>query len=779
MSFELSAYLRRRSVHAYPRWRRRHVAALCLLAGFVTQTMGAVTETIASIQTDNLSSAEVARLMAEAPRVSNVALSPTASHVIYAVSRGNVDTNERTIDLFLQALNGKGGVAGAPIHLARRAGDRPFGFFGAQWCPDGQSFTYFGPTPGDTGENSERRGARAQGGAAHVAHRRAEALLRYDLKTGRVSTVPLRDNAEDSARKDRPRVTQFGGVYQWSPTGRFIAFTSPLTALPPLLDPRRGVDRSETNVLRSPISVVLVVDVVTGAVEQATPDDLNVLAFDWSPDERTFAISGTPPGVPPSALYSDLYLVDRRTRTARLLVSQPGMDFSAAWSPDGQWLSFVSHFGFLTCYVGWPALIFAGGGEIIRLAGDEDPKGGLSGDGIAWLPDSGSFYYATAHHMIRRLAKVDLRTRRPHLISDDERVSDGAFSFSRDRRWVAFTRESLAAPPELFIQSLPDGTPQRLTHLAVDFSLTSQVRIDRLSWPSRDKKFTIHGVLLTPASAWAADGATARLTHALPTLTFLSGGPSMASAGFAEDGFGGGLLPMAARGYAVLVPNTRGRGGYGEAFERGMRDGRSTAQLPYEDLIAGVDILIARGIADPDRLGVYGHSYGGYLTAYAITQTDRFRAAVVHEATPHERLTQYIDVVPGSQKELRSRDLHGIHNPFDPAERARLIAESPSLHVDRVSTPTLLVYGVNGGNMEAGSVFTAAFQRFKIPFEFVVFDEGHVFGRPSAIADDLRRTADWLDYWIRERPYPDAARARRYDEWRASRPAKGGSRRQH
>jgi len=164
-------------------------------------------------------------------------------------------------------------------------------------------------------------------------------------------------------------------------------------------------------------------------------------------------------------------------------------------------------------------------------------------------------------------------------ITTDDDTYDDRYSFSADQRWLAFTRESTSTPSELFLKAFPSGNVRAVTRVANAFPLTPQLRVDRVRWPSRDARFTIHGLLVTPRSARGSD-AEGLPTKGLPTLVFVHGGPSMVRAGFATDGYNGAITALAARGYAVLVPNTRGRGGYGEALERGMRDGRSAGRLP-------------------------------------------------------------------------------------------------------------------------------------------------------------------------------------------------------
>jgi dipeptidyl aminopeptidase/acylaminoacyl peptidase len=499
----------------------------------------------------------------------------------------------------------------------------------------------------------------------------------------------------------------------------------------------------------------------TGAVDQVSPDTISVVQFDWAPAESALAVSARTTTAGHAIRQGDLAIVDRVSRTMRPLVHRPGMDTNPSWSPDGKWIAFATQHGEESAYGGGPALISAAGGTPIRLASDEEPQMGLASPAV-WTPDSRGFYSATTHHMTTELLFVNTAAKRVSLVAAEDSDTDSEFSFSADRRRVAFLRQSFVKVPEVYVQDLPNGEPRQITSLGASFPLNNLVRIDRVSWPSRDRKFTVHGFLLTPRLAGQQDGP--RVQRPLPLLVFNPGGPAMVSSTFDRDGYNGGLLPLAARGYAILVPNTRGRNGYGLAFLRGMRDGQSNVSLPFEDMMGGIDKLVADGIADPDRLGIYGHSYGAYLASFALTQTDRFKAAALHEATRVDTLAGALNV-PGSYGALGARDFHGVENPFDPATHMKLMDESTRLHMDRLSTPTLLQFGAHGSADRAGIFWFAALLHLKIPVEYVLYDSGHGVGRPSQMCDEITRLGTWFDYWLRGMPYPDKEKDKQFSAW--------------
>jgi len=337
----------------------------------------------------------------------------------------------------------------------------------------------------------------------------------------------------------------------------------------------------------------------------------------------------------------------------------------------------------------------------------------------------------------------------PYASGDLAVPSDIMHSISADKRRMAFHRSSIMAPPELFVVDLdtkghPDQPPRQITKLSPNFPLRDVARTKIISWPSQDGKFTIHGILLTPTSA----GSSRKIKRPLPTALYIQGGPSMVRYSFL-----GKFYPpaLAARGYAVLIPNTRGRGGYGDALHNGIRDGKSRYRLPYEDAMAGLDQLIERGVADVNRLSILGHSYGGGLTAYTVTRTNRFKAAVVHEGNTN---------LMGS---LLLRDLYGVYNSVDPVERTRLYLESPVFNVDQAKTPTLLQYGAKAWAGSEGIQFFSVLRHSNVPSAMFVYDEGHVFNRPAAVADDLTRTIEWIDYWVRDIKYSATERAVDYE----------------
>lgn len=386
-----------------------------------------------------------------------------------------------------------------------------------------------------------------------------------------------------------------------------------------------------------------------------------------------------------------------------------------------------------------------------------------------WAPGSKSLYYNMQREMSHEVrVRADITTMTSTVlpyVKTGITVADEKSTESLDGTSLVFTQESPTKPLELFATKLDNkgfaiGAPEQLTHLNPDSDIYKQVKVEHISWESQDGKFIIHGLLFTPANAWE----NGKIKVPLPTILSNRGGPSMVSKKFVGDYPQGVELALALHGYAVLVPNTRGRGGYGFKFQEGIADGKSILRLPAQDAMAGIDFLVSQHITDPSRLGIFGHSYGAQLTGYIITQTDRFKAAVDHEGGGLN-LTESRFISPQiGQSTLLYRDMCGIHNPLDSMERVSLAEQTALLNANLIKTPTLLIYG-NQSNYTWGLPFFNLLRNYKVPCAMFVYKMAHTPTPGSQAIDDARHCIEWLDHWVRNVPFP-TERAKTYEAWK-------------
>jgi dipeptidyl aminopeptidase/acylaminoacyl peptidase len=251
-----------------------------------------------------------------------------------------------------------------------------------------------------------------------------------------------------------------------------------------------------------------------------------------------------------------------------------------------------------------------------------------------------------------------------------------------------------------------------------------------LRWTS-DDGVRVEGVLIRPAGAPEKG--------ALKTLVLLHGGPYGARYGL---GFNAMAQFMAGRGYQVFMPNFRSSGGYGTAFM--LRQRADWGGQDWRDVEAGVDSLVKWGLADGDKLGVFGHSYGGYLSAWAITHTLRYDAAVVSAGAPD------LAALWAESDTHRYRAYEFGGEPWVSFDKWR--HSSPIAFIDRAKTPTLVLNGEADVRIPYPQA-QETYQSLKflgVPTQFVHYPrEGHGLREPRHRADWYTRQAAWFDRWVK------------------------------
>lgn len=305
---------------------------------------------------------------------------------------------------------------------------------------------------------------------------------------------------------------------------------------------------------------------------------------------------------------------------------------------------------------------------------------------------------------------------------------------------TAFVVTSASVPEELWIWR-EGSAPQRLTSWAEPVGLN--VRTERVLWKSDGVE--LEGLLVTPEHQ----------RKNLPTLLFLHGGPEDRVrfdfhylASFPK---GGAALEFASRGWAVFLPNFRGSDGYGEESRRALRDGHYL-DVPAADSLAGLDALVARGLADPDRLAVAGFSYGGTLTAWLIARDHRFRAAAA--------MAGILDLLQDDRSRLRgTRALHALggmrsgpeDNLLDAWNAPEKYQElSPLESAVRIRTPTLLLS--TAMEQLAGTGHASFFNGASLngnPVRWLHYPSAWHGGSwsPEMRIDAVTRVISWLERW--------------------------------
>jgi len=226
----------------------------------------------------------------------------------------------------------------------------------------------------------------------------------------------------------------------------------------------------------------------------------------------------------------------------------------------------------------------------------------------------------------------------------------------------------------------------------------------------------------------------------LPLAVIVHGGPT----GAWGDSFNDWAQLLASRGFAVLCPNIRGSTGYGYAFM--VMNRRDWGGADFRDVMAGADFLVAKGIADPDRMGIGGWSYGGYMAAWAVTQTNRFKASV-SGAPMTDLALEYGAEFPG----INAYDTWFMGTPYE--NLALFTARSPVTFVKNVKTPTLLLCGENDVTDPIAQCyqFYRGLTRFGTESEFVAYPrEGHGLREERHQIDMMNRMIGWFEKHLKK-----------------------------
>jgi len=527
------------------------------------------------------------------------------------------------------------------------------------------------------------------------------------------------------------RLTELtGGVANpaWRPDGRFIAFTARRRALAAELEPQ--TDIKVWSEQWRPHAVAMV-PAFGGAPVVLGPASGHVQRFAWSPDGTQIAVVVSPTEDLAAAFNETrvvLFPADGAGEERELLQLCRGAS-ALAWSPDGKTLVVLG------AQLPHPShdrvfLIDVAHGAVHQATERE-----LS---PAWVGYGG--HDLVVQSVEGQYTRIDRLAHGAHGVWEPLDLG----SHGLKNGWV--TAPDVAGDTLAFTCAFPDrpaemyavrgnAAPQRLTDLHPQLDGVPIATMEAVSWAGTDGT-RVEGWLLLPPDR--KDDAP------LPFVVEIHGGPAgVYGSRFAAGPHGWGQL-LATRGYAVLLPNPRGSIGRGEAFTSANR--HDLGGQDYADIMAGVDMLIAQGIADPARMGVCGWSYGGFMTAWTVTQTDRFKAAIA--GAPPTNWTSKIGTTDiGPVNGWNSGTLHG--------EADQVWEKSPIRFVGRVKTPTLLVGGDADKRVPITQAmeFALALEAMGVESELVIYPrQKHGFHERAAELDLLNRVTDWFDRFLLTTP---------------------------
>lgn len=603
---------------------------------------------------------------------------------------------------------------------------------GANGVPDGNTAIYLagrdtGSTPRPIRAGSDSA-ARTEGHVAWSADSRNLAFLSDAEKPGQAQlyVVPA---AGGSARK-LTNVTGLLASPSWSPDGKTIAalFTENVThpAGPLAAEPAEAGEIKDAFFEQR----LAVIDVASGELRQLSPKDMHVYEYAWSPDSHRFVVTAAHGNGDNNWWIAQLYTLDANTPDSINSIYKPALQISRpAFSPNGQTIAFIEGLMSDEDSVGGDVFtVAAAGGKVKNVT----PEMKASASWLTWTPD-GKILFTGPAGGDARIAVLDPTNGRISPVwQGHEQVSAGFWgtnvSLAADGKTSAVIRSSLSEPPEVWSGTLGDWA--QVTHRNRDVK-PGWGETSSIHWKSEG--YDVQGWLTYPIDFDPA--------KKYPMVVCVHGGPGLAVQSAWPDSFDFPIA-LAGAGYFVLQPNPRGSFGQGEAFTRA--NVRDFGYGDFRDILAGVDEALRVAPIDANRLGLTGWSYGGFMTMWGVTQTNRFKAAMAGAG-----IANYQSYYGENKIDQWMIPFFGKSVYDDPDIYAKV---SPITFIKKAKTPTLVIVGDSDGECPTPQSyeFWHALKSLGVETTLVVYEhEGHKFVDPEHERDRIRRTVAWFDAHLR------------------------------
>ena len=545
-----------------------------------------------------------------------------------------------------------------------------------------------------------------------------------------VFTIRISGGEAEQITNEKASIT----TLRWAPDGKSLAFVMP----EPKSDEeeKAAKEKRDMRVIdeNEKLAALYVVPVARGtdgkrSVTRLATGAVHVTAIDWAPDST--AIVYAHQTTPKVFEQNDISIVRVAGGPSRPLVSSPASELTPLFSPDGQTIAYVLGDDPPTwAGTAWVRIVPATGGTPKSLAKtfDEQP------DLVGWSPDGGSIYVSETHGTIGRLSRLPADGTAPAPLGRED-VNVTTPSLNRTGTAVGFAHAWSDKAPEPYFTRLDTFDPKQVARAQVipPAAEAPVGQTDAIKWKSTDG-LEIEGLITYPIGYEKG--------RRVPLLVIVHGGPT----GVFTRAFVGmpGPYPIPAfaeRGYAVLRVNPRGSSGYGRTFR--YANSKDWGGGDYRDIMSGVDRVVAMGIADPDRLGIMGWSYGGFMTSWVITQTRRFKAASVGAGVTNLMSFTGTADIPGFVPDYFGGEYWDV---FD-----RWRAHSAMFNIKGVTTPTLIQHGEADVRVPVSQGYELynALVRQKVPTTMVVYPrQPHGFTEPKMTKDAMERNLEWFDRWV-------------------------------
>jgi dipeptidyl aminopeptidase/acylaminoacyl peptidase len=548
--------------------------------------------------------------------------------------------------------------------------------------------------------------------------------------SGNVWRIPVAGGEAEQLTSEKADVASF----DWSPDGTHIAFV--------MTDPKSDEEETAAKEKRDWRTIddnvkmrrLYVQPVERDAKGERRPRKLTTASysvgdFDWSPDGRAIAFDHQPTPVANDWARSDISIVSLAEETVRPLINSARPEQMPRFSPDGLRVAFVGvEPDFIWATSARVHLVPVAGGSPQALAGTFDMQPAI----VDWTADGTRIIAGEMNRTVPTLYAIPVDGTAPLAVSPAKTHVSGA-SMNARRTHLGFVSQDFDKAPEAFVAKV-DGAFAAVQASHVQPAIQAAIGTSEvIAWTSTDGQ-PVEGILTYPVRYQ-------RGTRA-PLLLIVHGGPT----GVFVNSFTGTanqypVALFASQGYAVLRVNPRGSSGYGKAFR--FANQADWGGGDYRDLLTGVDRAIELGVADPDRLGVMGWSYGGYMTSWIVTQTKRFKAASAGAAVTNLISFNGTSDIPDLLPDYFKGEFWKAFESWR--------AHSPVLNANGVTTPTLIQHGEADVRVPVSQSyeFYTALKRQGATTKLTVYPrQGHGFTEPKMVLDLARANLEWFDRFV-------------------------------
>ena len=627
-------------------------------------------------------------------------ISPDGNSIVYTVKTVELEKDKNITNLWLVRWNGSENRA---LTFGKETQSHP------RWSPDGK-WIAFTSSRADENENDQLWVMSSSGGEADRLSEQKGSIddFAWAPDSKRMVLVIHDPDPRDPAAKEKEKKT-----------------------VPPLVIDRFQFKEDIEGYLTDRYSHLHLLDLVTRKIEPLTSGKHDDVLPAWSPDGKEIAFVSKRGDDPDRSENWDIYAIaaqpdgkERQLTSAPEPDAHPDWQSAPTWSPDGKSLAYIHGADPKKIAYGVHslAIVSSADGEARNLSAALDRNVVQPW----WSADGKSVFGIIEDDGAQVLARFPAAGDQPEIVAGGRR-NITAYNIAAPNGRTIVRASTPDRPFEIF--AIEGGKLRGLSKQNDQFMGELRLgRVEETKFVSADGT-EVHGLLVHPVDEKA--GAKS------PAVLRPHGGPQSQYAN--EFNFEAQLF--AANGYAVILPNPRGSTGRGEKFAMGIY--AAWGSVDVQDDLAAVDDAMARGVADPDRLGVGGWSYGGMSTNYLIATTTRFKAATSGASISN--------ILAGYGTDQYIRDYHAeLGSPWEHAETWMRISY-PFFHADKIKTPTLFLCGEKDFNVPLLNTeqMYQALRSLDVPTQLVIYPgQFHGVTKPSYIIDRYKRYLEWYAKWI-------------------------------